>query len=256
MRPTKLLNLLKANAKRGEFRAEGNTIYLYDVIVSSDADAEWFGGVSAEAFVKTLAGMKGDVNLRINSPGGDVFAGVAMASAIRAYDGKVTAHIDGLAASAASAVAVAADESVMAPGSMMMIHNAWTIALGNRHDFMDTAGLLEKIDKDLAQGYAKRSGGDASHFAALMDAETWLSAQETVELGLANAVAADKSPKNLAKFDLSAFEAAPAAEEDETPTIEAPAEAETIEATAEQLAAEDAEHRKRFHAVRMLQPCA
>jgi ATP-dependent Clp protease protease subunit len=108
MRPLKLLNLLKANAKRGEFRAEGNTIYLYDVIVACDADAEWFGGVSAESFVKTLSAMSGDVNLHINSPGGDVFAGVAMAQAIRSYDGKVVAHIDGLAASAASAVAVAA----------------------------------------------------------------------------------------------------------------------------------------------------
>jgi ATP-dependent Clp protease protease subunit len=94
-----------------------------------------------------------------------VFAGVAMAQAIRAYPGKVTAHVDGLAASAASAVAVAADEAVMAPGSMMMIHNAWTIALGNRHDFMELAALLEKIDGDLAQAYAKRSGGDAAEFA-------------------------------------------------------------------------------------------
>jgi ATP-dependent protease ClpP protease subunit len=164
MRPTKLLNLLASNAKRGSFRAEDNTIYLYDVIVASDADAEWFGGVSAEAFVKALAGMTGDVALHINSPGGDVFAGVAMAQAIRAYDGKITAHVDGLAASAASAVAVACDDSIMAPGSMMMIHNAWTIALGDRHDFMDTAALLEKIDGDLAKAYAKRAGGEAAQF--------------------------------------------------------------------------------------------
>lgn len=214
MRPTKLLNLLANNAKRGEFRAEGNTIYLYDTIVASDADAQWFGGVSAETFVKTLAGMKGDVALHINSPGGDVFAGVAMAQAIRAYAGKVVAHVDGLAASAASAVAVAADEAIMAPGSMLMIHNAWTIALGNRHDFMDTAALLEKIDGDLAQAYAKRSGGDPADFAAMMDKETWLTADETVEMGLANAIAPEKSPEtaqNLAKFDLSAFEAAPVA---------------------------------------------
>ena len=256
MRPTsKLLNLLQANAKRGEFRAEGNTIYLYDVIVSSDADAAWLGGVSAETFVKTLAGMSGDVALHINSPGGDVFAGVAMAQAIRAYDGKVTAHIDGLAASAASAVAVAADEAVMAPGSMLMIHNAWTIALGNRHDFMDTAALLEKIDGDLAQAYAKRAGGEASTFAAMMDAETWMTADEAVQAGLADSLAPEKTINNLAKFDLSAFGAAPAPQND-TVTVTVIVEIEDTDDTAAETATANAEHRARLHAVRLLQPRA
>lgn len=204
MRPTKLFNLLASNAKRGEFRAEANTLYLYDVIVGSDAEAEFWGGVSPEAFAKTLSGMEGDVALRINSPGGDVFAGVAIAQAIRAYPGKVTAHVDGLAASAASAVAVAADNVVMAPGSMMMIHNAWTMAIGNRHDFMDLAALLEKIDGELAQAYAKRAGGDAETFAAMMDKESWLTADETVSLGLADAVAQEKTTQAKA-WDLTAY---------------------------------------------------
>jgi ATP-dependent Clp protease protease subunit len=260
MRPTKLLNLLASNAKRGSFRAEGNTIYLYDVIVASDADAQWFGGVSAESFVKALAGLSGEVALHINSPGGDVFAGVAMAQAIRAYPGKVTAHIDGLAASAASAVAVAADEAIMAPGSMLMIHNAWTIALGNRHDFLDTAALLEKIDGDLAQAYAKRSGGDVADYAAMMDKETWLTADETVELGLANAIAPEKTIENLAKFDLSAFEAAPAIQND-TVTVTVTVEVEDSDDAAEQAAAahvvaNEIEHRVRQLSARLLQHAA
>ena len=82
MQPNRLFALYRANANRGEFRAEGNTLYIYDVIVSSKADAEWMGGCDSETFVKTLAAMTGDVSLRINSPGGDVFAGVAMAAAI------------------------------------------------------------------------------------------------------------------------------------------------------------------------------
>jgi hypothetical protein len=98
----KLLALLARNAKKGEFRAEGNVIYLYDIIVAADADAEWFGGVSAESFVQTLRGMSGDVELRINSPGGDVFGAKAMAQAVRDYPGQVTAHVDGIAASAAT----------------------------------------------------------------------------------------------------------------------------------------------------------
>jgi ATP-dependent Clp protease protease subunit len=243
MRPTKLLNLLASNAKRGEFKAEGNTIFLYDVIVASEADAEWFGGVAADTFAKTLAGMTGDVALRINSPGGDVFAGVAMAQAIRAYPGKVTAHVDGLAASAASAVAVAADEAVMAPGSMMMIHNAWTIALGNRHDFMETATLLEKIDGDLAQAYAKRSGGDAAEFATLMDAETWMTAEETVAHKLADSIAPEKPKAQARVWDLSAFESAPAAQAQAAPEPAA-AELDTTQ--------QDAEHRARQLAVRLL----
>jgi ATP-dependent Clp protease protease subunit len=263
MRPTKLLNLLSSNAKRGSFRAEGNTIYLYDVIVGSDAEAEFWGGVSPEAFAKTLSGMTGDVSLRINSPGGDVFAGVAMAQAVRAYAGKVTAHVDGLAASAASAVAVACDEAVMAPGSMMMIHNAWTLGIGNRHDFMDLAALLEKIDGDLAQAYAKRSGGDAAEYAAMMDKETWLSAEETVKSGLANAIAPEKAAQNLAKFDLSAFEAAPVAKVEtltlsvDTSAVQAIVDA-AIAAVTEAVSEpqQDAEHRVRQLSARLLQTAA
>jgi ATP-dependent Clp protease protease subunit len=132
------------------------------VIVAADADAEWFGGVSAESFVQTLAGMSGDVELRINSPGGDVFGAKAMAQAVRDYPGQVTAHVDGIAASAATFLTAVADKTVMAPGSMQMIHKAWTIALGNADDFA-SLGVLDKIDGTIADAYAaaaKRRGVD------------------------------------------------------------------------------------------------
>jgi ATP-dependent Clp protease protease subunit len=209
-----LLNLYRANARRGQFRAEGQTLILYDVIVASDADAEWFGGVSAESFTKALRGMSGPVALRINSPGGDVFAGRAMAQAIREYPGEVTAHIDGVAASAASLLAVIAAKTIMAPGSMLMIHNAWTIAMGNAADFTATAGLLEKIDGTLADDYAAKSGKPAADWRPLMDAETWFTAAEAVDIGLADEVAADPraaaaEPKAQARWDLSAYDRAP-----------------------------------------------
>lgn len=207
-----LLNLLLRNARRGEFRAEGNAIYLYDVIVSTRAEAEYFGGVAAEDFVTALGGMEGDVSLRINSPGGDVFAARAMAQAIREHKGKVVAHVDGVAASATSFLTSAADETIMAQGAMLMIHKAWSLQIGNADDFMATAALLEKIDGTIAESYvaaANRRGIDAADFAALMKAETWFTGSEAVEVGLADRVTNDE-PKVSARWDLSAYGNVPA----------------------------------------------
>lgn len=210
---SKLHCLLAHNRGKGQFRAEGNTIYVYDVIVASEADAAWFGGVAAETFVQQLKGMAGDVAVRVNSPGGDVFAGRAMAAAIREHAGQVTVHVDGYAASAASFLTSAADRTVMAAGSMIMIHKAWTLALGNADDFMATAALLDKIDGSIAETYAataKRRGVDPADFPALMAAETWFTPAEAIAAGLADAVAED-GPKARLDWDLSAYEHAPTA---------------------------------------------
>ena len=219
MHRNKLLNLLASNRKRGEFRAEtadtGNVIYLYDVIVASKVEAEWWGGVDAETFVQSLRGMSGDVTLRINCPGGDVFAGRAMAQAIRDYPGQVTAHVDGYAASAASFITSAADRVVMADGSMLMIHKAWTMAWGNTDDLTATAQLLGKIDGTIAATYesaAKKRGVtcSAAEFTVLMAAETWFTGPEAIDHGLADEVAADVV-KPSAKWDFSAYANAPQA---------------------------------------------
>ncbi len=218
MHRNKLLNLFARNAKKGQFRAEttaeANTIYLYDVIVSSKADAEWWGGVDAETFVQTLRGMSGDVAIRINSPGGDVFAARAMAQAIRDYPGQVTAYVDGYAASAASFITSVADQTLVSQGGMIMIHKAWSIAMGNADDFSATASLLQKIDGTIVQTYAdaaERRGIQPADFAALMAAETWLTGAEAIELGLADALAADPAPSAAVQWDLSAYDNAPAA---------------------------------------------
>lgn len=233
----KLLNLLARNAKKGQFKVEkradgGNTILIYDVIVAADADAEWFGGVSAESFVPLLAGMTGDVDLRVNSPGGDVFGAKAMAQAIRDYPGQVTAHVDGIAASAATFLTSVADKTIMAPGSMLMIHKAWTIALGNADDFRAEAGLLDKIDGTIADTYAaaakRRDIADPADFADLMASETWLTAEEAIGLGLADEQAEDK-PKAKVEWDLSAYEHAPKTEE-QTALAELRADVEELKA--------------------------
>lgn len=215
MKDRRLFNLFAANAKRGSFRADAasNTIELYDMIVSSQIEAEWFGGVSLEGFAKTLRGMSGTVHLRINSPGGDVFAGVGIAQLMREYDGDIIAHVDGYAASAASVVAIAATKVVMAPASMMMIHKAWTWGIGNADDLIATAELLEKIDGQLADTYAARGNKDSSAFMKLMAAETWLTPQEAIDCGLADEMAGDKDKAEAnarSRWDVSAFERAPA----------------------------------------------
>lgn len=205
-----LLKLLADNRGRGLFRAEAKddeaTLYLYDVIVSDD----YFGGVSAQAFVKELRAITAPViHLRINSPGGDVFAARAMEQAIREHSSKVIAHVDGYAASAASYVALAADEVVIAEGGFYMIHKAWTFAFGNADDLMETAALLEKVDESLVVTYAKETGQEAEQIREWMAAETWFSGPEAVEHGFADRIAED-APKDKGTWDLSAYRQAPA----------------------------------------------
>ena len=256
-----LHRLIQANRGRGAFRAEGNRLVVYDVIVASDSDAAWMGGISAEAFARELRAKAGDVELRINSPGGDVFAARAMAQAMREHPGKITAYVDGVAASAASLLAVSASETVMAPGSMMMIHEAWTMALGNKGDFLATAALLEKIDASIVETYQAKAGGDPAEWAALMAAETWYTAAEAVEAGLADRLAQDKPAAAQAAWDLGVYDNAPAGQVEpqasasvqEPEPIPAPAP-EPVRAEADPQF--EIEHRKRLLAVRLLSPAA
>jgi ATP-dependent Clp protease, protease subunit len=206
----RLLSLLKANARKGTLRAEAssNTIWIYDIIVGDEFEADWFGGVSPIGFRKQLDQMTGPVTVRVNSPGGDVFGGIAIAQAIREYKDGVTVQVDGIAASIASIIAIAAKQTVMAPGSFMMIHKAWTIMWGNADQLMHEAGVLEKVDQSLADQYSAKAGeGD---WLAAMAAETWYGAAEAVELGLADSVAGSAAEaQNRVSWDLSAFERAP-----------------------------------------------
>jgi ATP-dependent protease ClpP protease subunit len=266
-----LHRLIQANRGRGSFRAEGNRLVIYDVIVASDADAAWLGGVSAETFQREIRAMGGDIELRINSPGGDVFAARAMAQAIREHPGKVTAYVDGVAASAASLLAVTAAETVMAPGSMMMIHEAWTIGLGNKGDFLATAALLEKIDASIVETYQAKAGGEPEAWAAAMAAETWYTAAEAVAAGLADRVSEAKPAAAQAAWDLSVYDKAPAAEtvqvstegtqvtcqlaQGETTLTATPAP-EPAPVQAEANPQFEHEHRKRRLAVRLLSPAA
>ncbi len=162
------------------------TIWLYDVI----GDEMW-GGVSAKTFVKDLTAITAPtIHLRINSPGGDVFDARAMVTALRQHPARIIAHIDGLAASAASYISLAADEVEMADGAFLMIHNAWSVVVGNRHDLLDMAETLEKIDATILTDYQARTGQSSSDIQAWMDKETWFTTTEALDAGFVDRIAA------------------------------------------------------------------
>ncbi len=132
--------------KIGNAAASGPTqVNIFDEI-------SWWG-ISAQEFCDELAGIEGDLEVHINSPGGDAFDGITIYNAL-ASRGNVTTVVDGLAASAASVIAMAGTERVMSPGSMMMIHDALALCIGNAADMRDTAVLLDKVSDNIASVYA------------------------------------------------------------------------------------------------------
>lgn len=231
----KLQALYRANRGRGEgLRVEASDdseprLMIYDIIVSSDADADWWGGASAESFVRALQTMTAArVHVHVNSPGGDAFAGIAMAQAIRAYPGEVVVHVDGLAASAAGFLVASAPRAIMALGAMVMVHKSWTWAVGNSNDLIAQAAVLEKLDSQQVELF-KTKNPDYDWEAALA-AETWFTATEAIALGLATEHAESSAAQAQAHaFDLSVFGRVPVAPAAETPPAPEPNDTENTE---------------------------
>ena len=209
MKIPKLLQLARDNAAaskpiRSESSGSEATIYLHGVI------GGLWGDIDETAFAKALAGVNADtIHLRIDSPGGDVFAARAMMTAIAQHNAKIVAHVDGLAASAATCICMACDEVEISQGAGFMVHNAWTIALGNKGEMSKTADLLDKIDAGLIADYAKRTGKSADQIAAWMDAETWFTADEAVANGFADRAVDVVGKRKSNEWNLSAYENAP-----------------------------------------------
>jgi ATP-dependent Clp protease protease subunit len=207
------LRLLQANKGKGEFRAEGDELWMYDVIASDDDEAMFWGGISPRAFIDALKATTGPVTLRINSPGGSVFGAQAMVAAMRSHGQPITARIDSLAASAASVIAAECASVQMVDGAWMMIHKAWGVTVGNEEDMRETADLLARMDEQIAATYARRAGSEDTDWMDLMRAETWLTASEAQAIGLADEVVAGSKQRPQARWDLSAFAKAPKAPE-------------------------------------------
>lgn len=149
--------------------------------------ASWDGsGITASRISAILRNIGArDVVVNVNSPGGDFFEGVAIYNLLRQHKAKVTVQVMGLAASAASVIAMAGDEILMGDGSFLMIHNAWAVAVGNRHDFLEASSQLAPFDQAMAELYAARSGLSVEEAAAMMDNETWIGATQAVKDGFA-----------------------------------------------------------------------
>ena len=234
---------------------ESTDITIYDEI------GGW--GISAKEFIKELSSVTGHINLRLNSPGGSITDGTAIIAALKRHKDGFTAWVDGLAASMASVIACAADQCFMSEGSMMMIHRASTISMGDAADLRKDADILEKFERGLVNIYSAKTGMSSDEINALLAEETWLDPLEAIALGFADGISEsgvakafspaemrrrfDTMKKNMAQTKNIAqpdpvvepaavaeplVEAAPIVEA--APVIEPPAPAPAVEAEAEE----------------------
>ncbi|MFJ9214237.1 head maturation protease, ClpP-related [Streptomyces sp. NPDC102264] len=189
---------------RGADSADEAEMLIYDEI------GGWWGSTPGDVIEELRAITAPNLRVRINSPGGSVFDGVAIANAIRLHPSNVTVQIDGIAASIASVIAMAGDRIVMTPQSQLMIHDASGMCLGNSTDMEEMAQLLDLQSDNIADAYAQRAGGTREEWRERMRAESWYLAQEAVDAGLADEVLparkqAEPEPAMANAWDLSVF---------------------------------------------------
>lgn len=192
-RPKALLK--KGDWYRIENKAGASEVYIYDEIGGF--------GVSSGTFLNELRALDGDVALHLNSPGGDVFDGLAIYQALKNRSGETTVHVDGLAASIASVIAMGADKVVMAPKAQLMIHEGFTAAVGDAADMRKLADLLDRTSDNIASVYADKAGGTTEFWRSRMKDETWYSADEALDAGLVDEV--EGKAKRPDAFDLSMY---------------------------------------------------
>lgn len=164
---------------------EERTLYLNGPI----AEETWWGDeVTPKVFKDELLAGSGSISVWINSPGGDVFAAAQIYNMLMNYTGKVTVKIDGLAASAASVIAMAGGDVYMSPVSMLMIHNPSTIAIGDSEEMLRAKALLDEVKESIINAYELKSGLSRAKLSHLMDAETWMNSHKAVEMGFADKI--------------------------------------------------------------------
>lgn len=164
---------------------EERTLYLNGVI----SEETWWGDeVTPKMFKDDLLSGTGDITVWINSPGGDVFAAAQIYNMLMEYTGKVTVKIDGLAASAASVIAMAGGDVYMSPVSMLMIHNPSTIAIGDSEEMLRAKALLDEVKESIINAYELKTGLSRIKLSHLMDAESWMNANKAIELGFADKI--------------------------------------------------------------------
>lgn len=189
-----------------EVSSAGKEVYIDGVI----SDESWWGDEATPQQLREelQAYANGQpLTVVLNSVGGDVFAGLAMYNALRELDSEVTIRVDGLAASIASVIAMAGDNIIMSPGSMMMVHRPSTIAWGNADEMQKTIELLQTIEESIFPIYADRTGLSLEQVTELVNAETWMSAEKAVELGFADSLAKSVKKPETEEAPQNAFNA-------------------------------------------------
>lgn len=168
-------------------RNEGESAVL--VLNGEISDETWFGDeVTPKLFKDDLDKCQGDISVWINSPGGDVFAAAQIYNMLMDYPHNVTIKIDGLAASAASVIAMAGTEVQMSPVAMMMIHNPMTVAIGDSAEMQRAIAMLDEVKESIMNAYEIKTGLTRAKISHLMDAESWFNAKKAVELGFADKI--------------------------------------------------------------------
>lgn len=179
-----VLERWQAGVRAANDAGDANIIQIYDVI---GYDYWSGGGITAQTVSDQLKAFNNaDCEVHINSPGGDMFEGIAIYNVFQQYAGKVTVKVMALAASSASVIAMAGDEVQIGQGAFIMIHNCWVVALGNRHDMTEVAAYLTPFDEALAGIYVARTGQKMADVSKMMDDETFLAADKAIELGFAD----------------------------------------------------------------------
>lgn len=190
----------QARASKDWYRIENKATGPSEVFIYDEVGGF---GVSVGDFLADVRKIEGPLSLHLNSPGGDVFDGMAVYSALKRREEPTTVVVDGLAASIASVIALGADKVVMAPKAKMMIHDGWTAAAGNAADMRKLADLLDDTSNTIASVYDDKAGGGVEFWRERMKAETWYSAEEALSAGLVDEI--EGKPRKSDDFDLSMF---------------------------------------------------
>lgn len=213
-------------ARPQQVNPEGRTWYSIRNVTRDEAEVFIYDeigvwGVTASDFIRDLQDIKAkSISLRINSPGGDVFDGVAIYNALQRHPAEVTAYVDGMAASAASFIAMAGKTVMMSPHAQMMIHDAAGFAMGNAGDMRKLADILDSISNNIAGIYADHAGGTSDEWRERMLPETWYTDQQAVDAGLADGIVGKEPVENRVRNEAPQPTPEPEPEPEEEPAPE------------------------------------
>jgi len=191
--------------RQNSFQIRNKTATTAEIVLyGSIGESYWDDSVSAKNFSEELSKLPKTVNqidVRVNSPGGDVFDGVTIYNRLKQHSANITVHIDGLAASIASIIALAGDEVIMGEGALYMIHLPWTFSMGDRNDLENTINRLMDVEEQLLGIYSRKTGLDRLELKAMLEAETWLDADQSVEMGFVDKKVEESEPIAASALD-------------------------------------------------------